>query len=81
MKIQVRHSDGSQEPMTIPADIQLLMLIVGGEPKAIPYDDGRVLVYSEGANRRRPNIKFKGKQYFGTIALMKEEDYGNLTRG
>lgn len=81
MRLQVRYSDKLQEWLDIPENLEMLMFVVGGYPRAIPYDDGRVLVYSEHANRKHPNIKYKGKQLYGTIALMKEADYERIIHG
>jgi len=81
MKLQVRYSDKSQEWLDIPESLEMLMFVVGGHPSAFPYDEGRVLVYSEEANRKRPNVKFKGKQLYGAIALMKEADYERIIHG
>lgn len=81
MRINVRHSNGAQEFMTLKDDIEVLMFVVGGYPHAIPYDDGRVLVYSETANRKKANVKYKGKQLYGAIALMRKEEYENVIHG
>lgn len=81
MNIEIRYSNGSRETATVPEDMEMLMFIVGGYPKAMPYSGGRVLVYSDQANRKKPNIKYKGKQLYGAIALMKEEDYESITHG
>lgn len=81
MKLQVRYSDKFQEWLDIPESLEMLMFVVGGHPSAFPYDEGRVLVYSEEANRKRPNVKFKGKQLYGAIALMKEADYERIIHG
>lgn len=81
MRINIRYSNGAQEFMTLRDDIEDLMFVVGGHPRAVPYDDGRVLVYSEHANRKKPNVKYKGKQLYGAIALMKEGDYERIIHG
>lgn len=79
MDIQVRYSDRSISYLTLDDDIELLLFIVGGTPKAVPYDTGRVLVYSEDANKRHPNVTYKGRQLYGAIALMQEADYARIT--
>lgn len=81
MRINVRYSNGAQEFMTLKDDIEVLMFVVGGYPRSMPYDDGRVLVYSETANRKKPNVKYKGKQLYGAIALMRKEEYENVIHG
>lgn len=81
MNIEIRYSTGARESANIPEDIEILSFVVGGYPRSMPYDDGRVLVYSETANRKKPNVKYKGKQLYGAIALMREEDYKNVIHG
>lgn len=81
MNIEIRYSNGARESANIPEDIEILSFMVGGYPRSIPYSDGRVLVYSETANRKKPNVKFKGKQLYGAIALMKEADYERIIHG
>ena len=81
MRLQVRYSDKSQEWLDIPESLEMLMFVVGGHPSATPYDEGQVLVYSEDANKKRPNVKFKGKQLYGAIALMEEADYERIIHG
>lgn len=81
MKLQVRYSDKSQEWLDIPEDLEMLMFVVGGYPKSLPYGNGQVLVYSDEANKKKLNAKYKGKQLYGAIALMKEADYERIIHG
>ena len=81
MNIEIRYSTGVRESANIPEDIEILSFVVGGYPRSMPYSDGRVLVYSEEANRKKPNVKYKGKQLYGAIALMREEDYESIIHG
>lgn len=81
MNIEIRYSNGARESATVPEDMEMLMFIVGGYPRSIPYSDGRVLVYSEEANRKKPNVKYKGKQLYGAIALMRKEEYEDVIHG
>lgn len=81
MNIEIRYSNGARETATVPEDMEMLMFIVGGHPRSMPYSGGRILVYSEEANRKKPNVKYKGKQLYGAIALMKEEDYESIIHG
>lgn len=81
MRLQVRYSDKLQEWLDIPESLEMLMFVVGGYPKSLPYGNGRVLVYSEEANKKKLNAKYKGKQLYGTIALMKEADYERIVHG
>ena len=81
MNIEIRYSTGARESANIPEDIEILSFVVGGYPRSMPYSDVRVLVYSEEANRKKPNVKYKGKQLYGAIALMKEADYERIIHG
>lgn len=77
MRLQIRYSDGTRQKLTIPDDIHYITFVVGGVPEAVPYDEGHMLIYSD-ADKNKKNIKYRGRQYFGTIALMEKEGYENI---
>ena len=81
MNLLVVYSDGAEERMSAPDDIEILSFIVGGTPKAIKYGDGLVVAYSEEANKRKPNKINAGKQLFGAVAIMRKEDFDNVVHG
>lgn len=81
MNLLVVFGDGSEERMTVSDDIEMLSFIVGGTPKAMRYNDGLVVAYSDSANRRKPNRINVGRQLFGAVAIMRKEDFDNVVHG
>lgn len=82
MQLLVIWSDGSEERMNLTNDSELLVFVVGGFPKSVPYSDDFVLVYSDEANKARPNrITVGGKKFFGAVAIMKGAEYERIVHG
>lgn len=80
MNISIRYSDGTREEMTAPDDIEILRFIVGGAIRSLPYGDGKRLLYSDQADRKRQNVRYKGRQLYGAIVLIKEGEFNDLFR-
>lgn len=82
MQLLVIWSDGSEERMNLANDPELLAFVVGGFPKTVPYSGDFVLVYSDEANKAKPNrITVGGKKFFGAVAIMKEAECERIIHG